>query len=516
MKNYSVRSCLYSVLCVALVLLFGNGLVFAQVCEQLRADIINTGMMQCPLPLDHSRSFETFGLTKTVLQSDMVCDMQDLRRWRHTGSGSMTQTSERGVHGDYSMRLTAPTRSGAGASRVTLDLGGVNLENYNRIKFWIYPDSPVRGAVYMNFTIWNQGEITIPDEWSRMGLHEIHMVNRQWNEAFVEISELPRDNVTRIQLSISVPGRELTMGEYQQFDIGGIALQVIENPEVQRGWTPAENRIIYSTTGYGIDSRKMAIVNVANHNGTFRLLDDNTNQVVFTGSVNSIESHIGSFDTIDFSDFQTEGRFVINVGDVTTQPFFINRNIWDDSAWRVLNFIFTQRCGFPVPGRHSACHFDHSGIHNNARWVQNGGWHDAGDLSQNPKQTAEVVMALFELANNQKAKGNDQFYLRINQEALWGLDYILRARLGDGYRVARAMHSIWTDNLIGTADDSRRVHVRNGAWENFIYAAVIAYASMSIGQDTISIDRDVILQEATKRIAIYSSSATAGRVRVSS
>jgi hypothetical protein len=133
-------------------------------------------------------------------------------------------------------------------------------------------------------------------------------------------------------------------------------------------------------------------------------------------------------------------------------------------------------------------------LHNGVRFTHNGGWHDAGDLSQNPKQTAEVVYALFELARNQKEKGNTLFHLRLMEEAQWGLDYILRARFGDGYRVARAMHSLWTDNYIGTVDDSTRVHVRNGAWENFIYAAVTAYAS-------ISIDKDVMMKEYTERVA---------------
>jgi hypothetical protein len=45
-----------------------------------------------------------------------------------------------------------------------------------------------------------------------------------------------------------------------KFDIDAVELQTIENPEVVSGWKPAENRIIYSTTGYRTESEKSAIV----------------------------------------------------------------------------------------------------------------------------------------------------------------------------------------------------------------------------------------------------------------
>ena len=214
-------------------------------------------------------------------------------------------------------------------------------------------------------------------------------------------------------------------------------------------------------------------------------MDNATKESVYKGKIESEITPIGAFETINFSDFKTEGQYVIKVGDMVTHPFYINQNIWDDSAWRVLNFLFCQRCGYPVPGKHNTCHADHHATHNGQVYALNGGWHDAGDLSQNPKQTAEIVQALFELANRAKEKGNTDLYLRLMEEAQWGLDYVLRARVGDGYRVSRAMTNLWTDGLVGTIDDSRQVHIRNGAWENFIYAAVSAYASMSVEEDVM-------------------------------
>ena len=464
-----------------------------QMSEQLQADIRNTGMIHSPLPLDYTKAFETLIADKAVLKSELLCDMESISKWSHRGIGGMSQSEERSISGKHSLRVFAPTRTGIlpspfgigfGSSRVNLDVGGENWEDYNRMMVWIYPDCEgVRGGIYMNMQIVNEGEVTISGEWRRDGVHEINLLNHQWNQVFLEFPELPRDKVTQLSFTIETFGRELTMGDSLAFYIDAIELQKIENPEIASGWMPAQGRIIYSTTGYGLNSEKTAIVNIEKNKGQFDLVDYATKKSVYKGKIKSETTPIGTFETIDFSDFKTEGQFIIKIGDIVTHPFYINQNIWDDSAWRVLNFLFCQRCGYPVPGRHHSCHADHHVMHNGQLYTLNGGWHDAGDMSQNPKQTAEIVQALFELANRAKEKGNTDLYLRLTEEAQWGLDYVLQARVGEGYRVSRAMTNLWTDGLVGTIDDSKQVHIRNSAWENFIYAAVSAYASLSIEQD---------------------------------
>jgi len=476
----------------------------SQISEQLKIDIRNTAMVHSPLPMDFSRALETFLLTKPVLESTMLCDMEDISRWSHRGIGEMMQSDTRSVSGNHSLRITAPTRSGQipppfgigfGSARVDLDVGGENWEKYNRISVWIFPDCEgARSNLYLNWHFVNEGEVRLPSEWARDGIHEINLINRQWNHAVLEFPEMPRDKITRISFGIETFGRELTMGDSLIFYIDKIELQVIEQPEVARGWMPGKNRIVYSTTGYGIDSRKTAIINIPNHNGRFEIRDYATNRRVYRGRINSVTSPIGTFETIDFSNLRREGQFVIQIGDVVTNPFYIRRDIWQNSAWRTLNFLFAQRCGFPVPHKHGTCHADHHIRHNGYIVPLNGGWHDAGDLSQNPKQTAEIVHALFELSNRARERGNNDLHVRLKLEAKWGLDYILRARLGDGYRIARAMTNLWTDGIIGTIDDIRNIHVRNSAWENFIYAATKAYAAMSI-------DCDLMLQEHLVRVA---------------
>jgi hypothetical protein len=401
----------------------------------------------------------------------------------------MSQTSVRSISGNNSLRLIAPTRMdpatwiqgmpregdtywglGFGASRAILEVGGVNWEKYNRIMYYIYPDCEGARSICMNFYVENDGKIKVPDEFGREGYHQINLKNRQWNQCFLEISELPRDKVTRIIFEIETFGKELTMGDFLQFDVDEVELQIVENAEVVSGWMPAKNRIIYSTTGYGVDSEKSAIVNVPGHDGTFKLIEAETNKTVYKGKVNSVTTPIGTYETIDFSDFKKEGQFLVQVGEISTPPFYINHNIWDNSVWRVLNFMFTQRCGYPVPEKHGACHTDLNGEFDGHLFVHNGGWHDAADMSQNAMQTGEIAFSMFEMANRAKKKGNVDLHLRLLEEALWGMDYILRGRLGDGVRVGGFVATnIWTDRLIGTIDDTGRRQIRPGdnPYQNF-------------------------------------------------
>ena len=484
--------------------LFSCCLLFSQTEDKLESDIRNTGYVHSPLPLDYSKSLETSGLTKKVLVSDMLCDMEEMQKWSHKGIGEMYQTSERRISGKHSLKLTAPTvvneflgwGLGRGTSLAGYDAGGRNWEKYNRIHFYIYPDCEGARSIYLNLYVENDGKVKVPDQYGREGYHEINLVNGQWNECYVEMTELARDKVTKLSFAIEVFGKEQTMGDSLMFDIDAVELQTVENPEVVSGWKPAGNRIIYSTTGYRTESEKSAIVRVDNNDGKFQLIDYTTSQVAFEGKIKEEKTHIGDFETIDFTDFKKNGQYMIRIGNVTTRPFYIDNNIWDNSAWRVLNFMFCERCGYPVPGKHGDCHTDLNCEYNGHIFPVNGGWHDAADMSQQSVQTAEIAFSMLEMANRAKEKNNTDLYLRLTEEAKWGLDFILKTRLGDGYRVQTWGTNLWTDGFIGTVDDSgrRQVRVNNSGLENFMFSGIEAYAA-------ISLDDDAMLKQYLRKVA---------------
>ncbi len=478
---------------IALLIGLSTCLLYSQTDEKLKSDIRSTGYVHSPLPLDYSKSFETFGLTKKVLLSYMLCDMEDMSKWSHKGIGEMRQTSERSITGKNSLKLTAPTfidtvaswGLGRGTSMATFDVGGKNLEKYNRIHLNIFPDCEGARSIYLNLYVENDGKIKVPDKYRREGYHEFNLVNGKWNECFLEISELPRDKVTKISFAIEVFGRERTMGDSLKFDIDAVELQTIENPEVVSGWQPAENRIILSTSGYRPESEKSAIVRVNGNEEEFTIIDYTTSQVAYRGKIHKEKTGLGDFETIDFTDFKQEGQFMLRVGNITTRPFYIDKNLWDNSAWRMVNFMFCERCGYAVPGKHGVCHSDLNGEYNGHIYPVNGGWHDAADMSQQSLQTGEIAFSLLEMAARAREKNNIDLCNRLTEEALWGLDFIMKTRLGNGHRFQTWGTNLWTDGYIGSIDDAgrRQVVETNSGFENFLFSGIEAYASMTLEKD---------------------------------
>ena len=60
-----------------------------------------------------------------------------------------------------------------------------------------------------------------------------------------------------------------------------------------------------------------------------------------------------------------------------------------------------------------------------------GGWHDAGDMSQQMLQTAEAAQELLELSGHLKDR-DTLLAPRLREEGLWGLEFTFQSRFGDG------------------------------------------------------------------------------------
>ena len=115
---------------------------------------------------------------------------------------------------------------------------------------------------------------------------------------------------------------------------------------------------------------------------------------------------------------------------------------------------------------------DWQGFRGDVKKVINGGWHDAGDLSQGIWRSS---MAMFAMMRNldvlQDCQDAAEVTARMRSEVAWGLEYLLKTRFGDGYHIHWSRMRMYTDNQIGTVDDVV-VPAENIAWENFLAAAV--------------------------------------------
>jgi len=463
--------------------------------KDMTGKLIASGYLHRPMPPERERSLEQIGLRKTVLDQRLLCDMSSMDRWRAEGVGALSHDGLPTPAGHTSLRLQLPTviphwpeeqpdgdYVPFGKSMALYDVGGEDWTAYNRIHFWLFPDCPGARTVNIAFIYANDGVEKIPDVYMREGHHEVNLINRQWNECFLEIPNLPRDKIILIGFVSSAYGKDRATGEYLRFDIGEITLQKVNNPEVELGWLPSANSIVYSMTGYLTEGRKTALMRREDGGENFRLYDGSGKQV-YEGHTEIKETSIGAFKVLDFSAFKKEGVYILRSDGAETAPFQIGGDIWTDSAWKALNFIFCERCGYPVSEKHGSCHGDILAEHNGLKLVYNGGWHDAGDMSQQTLQTGDVIYALTELAN--KIRGQDPLlYARLIEEAEWGIDFLIKCRFGDGYRASSAGIVHWSDGFIGSFDD-RPARVQDNAFDNFLYAAYESYAARSLPDEML-------------------------------
>lgn len=210
----------------------------------------------------------------------------------------------------------------------------------------------------------------------------------------------------------------------------------------------------------------------------FYIVSDDNGACVYSDQVRRVTFGGETFGVLDFTPVEQDGRYHIHMGDYRTEMFLISDGICDEAAWKVLNFLFCERCGYPVPGRHGLCHMDMMAKHKGRQLSFCGGWHDAGDLSQQVIHTAETVDALYRLADTVKEK-DIVFYKRLMEEAAWGLEFVLRTRFGDGYRGTSAGLVRWTNGILGDGDDiEARVH--NHAFENLMCSAICSRAALAL------------------------------------
>lgn len=477
--------------------------------KELEKDIIRTGLIHSPLKPDDSKSAEIIGARKKILYSEPLSKTSDLTGWRHQGFGEMSYSKDKTISDKGSIRLAYPTFTGKrakgsasdsdyavyGNAGIEFDAGGSDWEKYNRIAVCIYPDCEGARVVNINLTITNADTPHKEGYNKKSGSHLINLVNKQWNKCFLDIGEYRRDEVIKIGFGATLKGKDRTEGDSSVYYFDKIELQQIENPEIISGWMPLKNRIVYSSTGYMSGSKKTAIANIemSKNNNSFELIGTPEGRVEYSGTIKQQETTTGNFNILDFSDFNKSGSYYLKVGETRTPPFQIGNKIWENSLWRVLNFIFCQRCGYPVPGKHGTCHMDLFSKHDDKMISYGGGWHDAGDLSQQTLQTGDVTFSLLESYNNLKDK-NPLLAARMLEEAEWGVEFILRNRYGDGYRASSMGLLIRTDGISGTLDDITSVRVQNTSFDNFLYAGYEAYAALTI-------DRDPMLQEYLTRVA---------------
>ena len=329
-------------------------------------------------------------------------------------------------------------------------------------------------------TFHNAGKEPVPDSYGKMGVNYVILKNHEWNHIVWEIANLPRDKVTGLDFSYRMQGHEPGAADMATFDFDKLELQKVDADHYE-GWDVAPGAISFSHSGYQTGSPKSAIASDLRA-AQFELVDARTGRAVLSKKVTEVNSQIGRFQVMDFSEVRDPGTYVVRAGGRSTRPFPIGDDIWKPSLWKAINFFYAERCGYAVPGVHDVCHRDWMLKHGDKQLVVNGGWHDAGDLSQSLSNTAEAAYAMFSLAERMQAAHEDPELLnRLLEEAKWGLDWLLKVTFHDGFRPGFSQMDRWTDGIIGDIDDVSAQASNNPA-QNLAAAATEALAARVLKQ----------------------------------
>ena len=365
--------------------------------------------------------------------------------------------------------------SNFGTARITFTLPGLDLRDYQRVYMEVRPRSPGQQVQHLNVSVTNDGEKKVPDPYLREGSTVFDLEGDRWQKCIWAFGGMPRDAVTSLSLFVFLSGSDAGAPGEIHYDVRNIRFEKTGETEFERGWVNPNTGIRLSSVGYFPEDRKTAVVGTGH--STFLLRRSDTGEIVMEGSVERVENELGVFQVADFSALRENGMYVLETGDAVSPAFEISRDLCRGTAWKLINFFFCLRCGTPVPGKHGTCHTDIVAEHLGQLLPYCGGWHDAGDVSQQTAQTAEITCALFECA--EAVREDRMLFLRLQEEARWGLDFVLKTRFGDGYRATSAGATRFTDGKIGTFDDVKaRVH--NHSFENYLCAGVEAYAALCL------------------------------------
>lgn len=467
--------------------------------EQFQKDLIKSGFLHRPLPLYEEGALEKEWEKRGVLSKRAVYGKETKIQPVHQGEGCIDfMTDETGSQitvltgktvtccwpesmspdGDYAFYGTVHAK---------FILDRENWENFNCLTFYIKPDCDGSRIVNMNLEVKNEGDIKVPDEYYREGTHVVNLINHQWNRCSWEFGSMARDQITELDFSCRLNGKDTATGEEVKFLVKEVYLENTEAPEPDKGWFCKKDGIAYSSSGYFRQGDKTAIT--AMPVTTFKIIDQTNGKVALEGK-SLISTYQGEeYRILDFSALEREGTYYIQAGEFKTGTFPVKEEVYEEALWKVLNFLFCERCGYPVPERHGLCHQDVVARYGDKILSFGGGWHDAGDMSQQLIHTAEVTQALLEMAEAVKkradtapAKGSNGMdysqllYERLVEEALWGLEFVINSRFGDGYRATSAGLVRWTNGIIGDEDDEN-VRFHNHAFENLLCGGICAVAA---------------------------------------
>ena len=210
--------------------------------------------------------------------------------------------------------------------------------------------------------------------------------------------------------------------------------------------------IVVNQAGYLPQASKLCQTQGAKER-SYKVVDIQTQQVVFSGLMKPVQGDFGAWSTGDFSTVTREGFYYIQADTLRSYPFQIGKSVYEKPMALIVEYFSRQRCGGSATGYLSPCHLDDgvrmdNGKHQNVT----GGWHDASDLRKWVGATIYGMVGMGKIFSRNKIQQKE-----ILEELKWGNQYFLNMQEPQGYVMSYIGGDVqkhsdsnrWTDNETG-------------------------------------------------------------------
>lgn len=222
------------------------------------------------------------------------------------------------------------------------------------------------------------------------------------------------DPVSKLCFNIGKVGDSNTLGPHAIY-IDNLSLLALDGPQEDE---KEVKKVHVDQLGYRPEDKKLVMV--SGQGGSFRVIDVETEEVVYSGKLKSAKPDPASGEIVfygDFSAIKEPGTYYISVpyfGE--SYSFEIKEDVYNELQTGLQKMFYYQRCGSRLEEKyagiwsHEACQTTEATIYNtNQKKEVTGGWHDAGDYGRYVVPAAKAVadlMLAYELLPDKVASDN--------------------------------------------------------------------------------------------------------------
>ncbi|MFP4163030.1 MAG: glycoside hydrolase family 9 protein [Chitinispirillaceae bacterium] len=250
--------------------------------------------------------------------------------------------------------------------------------------------------------------------------------------------------------------------------------------------------------GYYPQDNKVAVL-IATQAATFEIVDQSSDEVVYSGDLSEEISFNESGETgkqADFSDLSEPGEYIVRVSDLgDSHPFTISENVLRKAAFASLKSYYFQRCSYELLPEHAgewarpAGHPDQDVTLHESTGKSDSidapyGWYDAGDFGKyivNSGITTGTLIALYELYPDYfgddtgiPESGNGK--PDILDEIKFNLDWMKAMQDEDGGVFFKLTTAGFPGTIMPDEDDDERFAIGKSTTSALDFAAVMAMA----------------------------------------